>query len=769
MNKTIVIYKGDEYRAKISDKIYEDELFADLYISAFKILNEIVDELSKTKDEEGKFGDTLQGMGNNIIVFSGQRGQGKTSIMQSFSKWLKNDVKADKIFDVSNSNEEWKKIVCDAKKNGFLVLPTIDPSSLSKGESIVQALITKLFYVFNKHIKTSNEAYGHEQEKRANNLRKEAVPLFQRCFTNVDYLKLGRSKEWEIDDLEELSQISNSAAFKNNLSELIDILLNHICDTKYNKKYLVVPIDDTDLATLEAFNICEDIRNYFSISNVIVLMAADYKQLTYAVTQQYLVNYEKLRTAKLGDGFKDSNCYEIAVQYLEKVLPSGHRIDLPKIDAVIKENREGISFRYFERAGSEKKELLKECYGDEKGIHNRLVRIIYKRTGIIFDDKSDIHPFLPQKMRELTHFVKLLADMEDIDCDQVYLESGGIEKNIEFKSRLEKLKNNIGMLIQYFHDYWCTKHLSISEKETIENFDLAMRNHDKNKIIKILQNIKKEEASKEKQDDTFRYNMRKCVGINTNDMNSIQNAIRIYYTLFMNLWYAETLGNEKQLSKLNEFVEKAVFYNEETPNKESMIDFKVGLLSEVQDLDNLEKRTFYNAFYYQNRGKEVRFSLIKPILDYILIDDKNSENSSLDTIERNMYYFINTRNIVANYDNQCFYSNKIIEFIETFNGKNKSYSDIAAEFYAIFSDEKYTKREKTIGGVLQSCIMNMGENLNKKYNKYKKNHRIIKSGTANTNISSSTNKEKAESDSKSNNTNLLETDSELNQMYDKDE
>ena len=45
-------------------------------------------------------------------------------------------------------------------------------------------------------------------------------------------------------------------------------------------------IDDMDLATQKIYRICEDIRNYLSVPNIIVLFASDYDQLVYAIYQK---------------------------------------------------------------------------------------------------------------------------------------------------------------------------------------------------------------------------------------------------------------------------------------------------------------------------------------------------------------------------------------------------------------------------------------------------------------------------------------------------
>lgn len=480
MDKTITIYKGDEYRAKIATEIDKSDLFAETYIRAFSIIDEIIAELTDAREMQDSGKENFNGMGNNIIVFSGQRGQGKTSIMQSFAKWLKQDVTADNIIRNSKENIEWKNLVARVKQSGFVVLESIDPSSLEKAESILQVLITRLFYLFDKYRKThSNNDVTSEREWMQS--IQNITTLFQKCLTNIDYLKMGRPKEWEMENLEDLVQISNSSVFKENLKELIDKLLKTLDEKEKQKKFLIIPIDDTDLATQEVFDICEDIRNYLSIPNIIILMAVDYKQLIYSVTQKYLTNYDKMLISSYDMGFEASKCYEIATQYLEKVLPAGHRIDLPQIEAIINEKPQSISFKYMDKENNDLLGLTldKDSNSDDRGIHVQLLKVLYNRTGIIFCDKEVKQAFFPRKMRELTHFVKLLGDMNDIVCDEVYQKRD--------RTSMLRVEQNITVLRQYFLDYWCAKNLTLIQKEFIEKLDIVMRSHDKNKIFAEIQ------------------------------------------------------------------------------------------------------------------------------------------------------------------------------------------------------------------------------------------------------------------------------------------
>lgn len=416
MSKNITIYQGDEYKAKIAQYISKDDLFAEQYMQTFSVLEQMISELSQFKIRQIEQRESMNGMGNNIIVFSGQRGQGKTSFMQSVAKWLREDVRTEDIL-LEDCPKEWRKTVKNVKEHSFIVLDSIDPSSLAKEESVLQVLLTRLFYLFDRHIKSAC-SYGAKSDREKVRMVNDITPCFRKCFTNIDYLKLGRKKDWGIDNLEDLAQISSSAAFKENLQNLIASLLELVCKKADGNQFLVIPIDDTDLATEEVFHICEDIRNYLSIPNVIVLIAVDFKQLTYAITQKYMGNYQTLLAHKIG--FDALECYDIAAQYLEKVLPVGHRMNLPQIEKIINENPQTISFCYIDHNRKNLLDLYDEAHKETGGIYAQLVKIIYYRTGMLFGSREVQKTLFPRKMRELTHFAKLLSEMNEVVCDNVY-------------------------------------------------------------------------------------------------------------------------------------------------------------------------------------------------------------------------------------------------------------------------------------------------------------------------------------------------------------
>lgn len=543
--KKIIIYKGDEYRAKIGTEIEEDSFFEEVYKRAEDILSEISEQMypynkdridrEQNQKKGWKICDSTQekywGLGKNIIAFCGGRGQGKTSAMKTFAKRL---VKAE--------NKERKYI--------YEVLPCIDPSALENNESVLRLIVSKMFYRMVEFWGDSSSAHEDYNRKK----KEEILKLFKKCFTNIDYLDSSKEKDWEMDDLELLVQLGNSTKFKENLKELIEKYLEILSIDSKAKDFLVIQIDDADLVTNRVFRICEDVRNYLSIPNLIVLMATDPEQLTYAIYQNYLSGYKILWKTQQNVNVGDK-CYGMAVRYIEKFLPQGHRIQLPTLDFVIEENQEELILEYYDKREKENINCFEVDLESCQDIQEQLTKVVYEKTGIVFLNKSgEIHPFLPHTMRELTHWVKMLGTMEKI----TWSDFAGENRKVE----LSKLKHNLLELKQYFMNYWCAQNLDAAQYELIKQIDRAGRvknncevyNSIKEYVNAYNRNLSEIEdlinISSMPKNVSYRFLLHTLVEENLSKKNRLQKAICIYYTIFLNEWFAIVLSEDKEATKI---------------------------------------------------------------------------------------------------------------------------------------------------------------------------------------------------------------------------
>jgi len=747
MGKNITIYSGDEHRAKIERSFSRDDIFYDVYEKAFRIVAQIMKEMQDYKETgraERRHSARFQGLGNNILIFCGARGQGKTSAMQSFTRCLNGEYQNRK---KQEAGMEIPDFVKELSTDRFEVLDSIDPSAMENDESILRVLISRLFFRLEEKMEKAGRKYDDDQNFCM--MKAETVKLFKKCYVNIDYIKSGKGLENREDDLENLSQMGSSAKLKENLYALID---NYLKLKYYDgmggkdcREYLVVPIDDADLATKEVFRLCEDIRNYLSIPNVIILMAVDYDQLVNATYQQYLKQYQSIHRAAISQYDKSravDECYQMAAKYLEKVFPVSHRIDLPQIDYLFMESHERLKFTYMVPGEDGKLRSAFNEAEDSGDIQEQLLKLLYARTGIVLaDPEGQFHTFLPHTFRELAHWVKMLYDMHGINCDRIYKDYQNARASEE---DVRRLKENILAVKQYFMSYWCENNLSAAEMRILKEIDAASRRRQMGEVGLILSRFLGKPLMKTK---TYRKVLHDVIEKECTEMPRFQEAVYIYYTIFLNEWFASALLDESQFDEIARFIGRAVYLPDDTMGKYKD-EYKINLY--YMNTGELEKllgnriefagRTLKSCCVAVQAGKrkdslnilervngkcqfnshisQLEFDIFQLIL-VTLKNEEPEEESRKDVKtgeegeagssekeagggsfvsevrrENRKPYIISLRNMIANYDVQTMLINEMETCYENIN---------AGREYALLDDGIYRKLYECLDSVLSEA------------------------------------------------------------------
>lgn len=469
----IRVTKGQEHNVRIIEKPQKDALFFDVYVRAKNIADEIVKE-SEMINSFNNNPDTIETI-NNIILFNGSRGQGKTSAMRSFDRMLEND--------------NWEKLEMAQKntrdKVSFHSLRVIEPSMLNSKESILRVFLSELFWFFKKKIAKNDECKKHTI------CNKNAILLqFGQCFDSINFIENPDYGISEQDDLDELLKLGRATELRKDLYKLIRDIKAYCFDN--DAHYFVVMIDDADLSVKNAYDICEDVREYLTIPGILVLMAADFEQLKYAVLQKYLKNYEVL--TKHSESYNMSEiCSEMEWRYLEKLFPIDHRIQLPEINSL---DLSRVMLEYL-KSDEKKEQNLLSAYTSCINLQQIFSQMIFQKTGMIFiAHKATMRALLPKSMRELVHFLKILDSMEVIQYENVYK-----SYNKEDKTQLELAKKNINIFKQYFVHNWCNANIEASQckyiREILETKDLKIICSKLKAIIKDSEQLQKQSSSDE--------------------------------------------------------------------------------------------------------------------------------------------------------------------------------------------------------------------------------------------------------------------------------
>lgn len=751
MNKRIVINKGDEYRFKTEKKFEEKDFFYDVYQKAERVTEEILETMRQSREELSKTKAHFYGIGNNIIVFCGTRGEGKTSALQSFAYQLKHAESKDK-------NKE------------YIVLDTIDPSELDSEESIVRVFLSRLFSYFHTLYDKSKKSDSNYDEKEMNIDRREILDKFNKCYNNLMNMGQKRKQDTYQDNLDCLSELGDSRNLRTNLflvaEKVLDYKKKYCSGDSDSRQYLVVLIDDADLSMGNIFKICEDIRNYFSIPNAVVLMAADFEQLRSAIYQKYLKHYKTI--LKYDKYLKYKNkCYSMATKFMEKMFPNGHRIELPNINHEIQRNANSLKLEYREECEDKKDNKAEPKYVDVfakeewencKDMQEQLIRSLYKRTGVIIEKRNDIQTFLPHTLRELTHFLKLLDSMEVVDFEMAVLEGTGRvpKKSEDDMPNLLRWKNNLEELKRYYLRYWIQNYLKNEQAQLIKQMDKVNQYDKVDQMGKlILAYIERNRKKNDKEIDTedtiedFAYLLYHIIRKSKVLKRELKDAIYIYFSIVLNSDFVQELILHKDFSGFVSYLKMPFYYDTVGNNGLEYFSFSVDRFKEYTTIIDLKKESKdtvaarYRKLFCigvkdtlsgkRENTRVLHFNALGAFLEIMSHSEWlnlktntgtefDGEGNSLEemeptedgqvnigTFKENAGALISAKNIICNLEMRFRIENVLKEFLPEWNEQNaivlmKSYDELYTKIDDIMNDMTYLGTKSTIGRLLISKL-----------------------------------------------------------------
>jgi len=452
---TITIKYGHEFKPN-REEINSSQFFYPVYEQALKQLEEIV------KYGEVENVQPSQDYLNNIIAFCGERGQGKTTAMLSFSDALKNA-------DSRNKNEFLKMI--SGLNRRFHVLDVIDPTQMEDSENIISIILSKIFLDYKKIWDNRDNKGKPSQTDVAG--RNELLEQFRKCYTHVQTIK-AKHKPSEIqssyeDSLQELLRLGDSSRLKEDMREMLQAFFKFYAPSE--RCMLVLQIDDTDLNINKAYEIVEDLRKYFALPDIVVLMASKIEQLSDIVEQQICKDYKVLmhKRNQHEDPQHQSSLDEfrlIAARYIGKLIPENRRMYLPEPSAIPDRVDEKIIIKYMQIIDGLEVDILGDNH-EELKFQERILRYIRKKIGIRFaTPENGPHFIIPKTMRGLVDLLSILSRLEDFgeplsdDTDPMHREKIN-------KHRL----HNLEKFEQYFLANWVPSNIENSHIEFL--WDLA--------------------------------------------------------------------------------------------------------------------------------------------------------------------------------------------------------------------------------------------------------------------------------------------------------
>lgn len=428
------IFKGKEFKVYVADAIEEDDLFIDEYKKAAGMLEQIV-KYNKKNNTNLKME-----YENNIIAFCGERGEGKSSVMMTFVKAMRNYViseKSQKVFG------DFKEI-----KNVYFSEPIIiDPSLFDETHGILDVILAEIYNEFDyiKKNRQIDKTYKYE----------EIIAQFQKVYKYVLLInnqKKTLDDEYDYEgDIGRLVRLGDSTNLKKELSVLVDMYLEfRNCDkAAEDKSKLVIAIDDLDLCSDKVYQMTEEIRKYLILPNVIIVMALRIEQLEDCICEKNARDY----TTSI-DYFNDNNRLKndiivMSEKYVNKLIPKARRIYLPQIGSFQK-----LTVEYIDDWNGEENIFWRT--DEQQNIIEAMRKLIHQKTGIILLPKEMGRNILfPDNLREMVNLIVFLLKMPDADV--------GSERHYQ----------NMVELQEYFEREWEHNTVLMQDKEEFQALQCA--------------------------------------------------------------------------------------------------------------------------------------------------------------------------------------------------------------------------------------------------------------------------------------------------------
>ncbi len=455
--------EGSEHKLQINTDI---SVTSDIMYPVFRAAEVAVAGIIRSSEQflsreqlvsKSELGNDLYGYANNIIAFSGQRGQGKTSAMLSFSEALK------------NYNEAKPKKLHLSKAEQFYVLDPIDPSMLQE-DSALNVILSRLYQMARtamKNLQTSENGYAATKSALEQSSR-EMIAQFQRCLSGVRALS-GASKTPDVDDFEGLSNLVDGLRLKNQLYELVRNFL-HLNGMDARSGYIVIQLDDTDLQLKNAYNVLDDICKYMTLPNVIILMATDMEQLQILVEQHYMEELKCSFDSKLVD---KALLQKMAIKYLDKLIPVSQVIRLPSLNAAF-ESSKRVQIKVIRN---------EKAVGEIDDVQKKFLAMIYDKTGIAYVGSDEtLHSIVPTTLRGMRHFYRFLNETL-ADCGErpsafeLTIHEGQERESYKerYRAWIARREQNLATFENYFLDDWCSGHLPQEYKNDLRSISEAPR------------------------------------------------------------------------------------------------------------------------------------------------------------------------------------------------------------------------------------------------------------------------------------------------------
>ncbi len=379
---------SNDYKPQIKEDISTSDVFFEQYRTASDILENILSVYASIKDKKDSNYNKIE-YPNNVIAFCGERGDGKTSMLLSFMNLLR------KYKDGKNTANDLFANKDNINKIIFANEIYVDPSALDGVHNILDLLVAKMFKKFKSSLKYDNGKNDAEQQQRL-------LKSFQMVYRLISIVKDSKKildDEFDYEgSVDKLSSLSDSMRLK---EELINLINTYNDCMNNGDKNVVIPIliDDIDMSFSHAYAMSEQLRKFLIIPGIVIILSVRIDQLLYCIKESNIRQLEWLAKKNYYSEMR-GEIANMSSNYLSKLLPLAHRVNLPKV-----QDLRNVKITY-----------NKNDYS-LSSLSIFALQKIYQKTGMVFVLGDDLQKsILPNSFRDMVNFIgfmDLLPDFSD--------------------------------------------------------------------------------------------------------------------------------------------------------------------------------------------------------------------------------------------------------------------------------------------------------------------------------------------------------------------
>lgn len=550
--KTIKFYRGEENGIVVEHDNYEDSIFRDQYVKALLTVNRV---LAQPSDREP-----------GIVAFCGDRGEGKSSCMETVAEMLRECRQQNSAayrfiseHKLPERGEDGHRLTLGMQCGELMEtqieeLELIDPAFFDHTHNVLELVLGQMF----EHFLTYTNAPEHKEEMKA---RREDKENLMACFHDAKlcWSRISKGTEDRYDPLEELDSLAAGLAMRKHMAALIEEYLKFFHKDQNGqpaKSVLMVKIDDLDLNINEAYVMAEQIRKYLVSPQLLLLISLNASQMV-----DVIANYLDRLTAPS----KDLGTQQMATKYVTKLIPLEMRVIMPKMYDLC-----NMGLEVYDKRGGRQEQAF-------HSVKEAVVKLTYDKTRFLFyNSKGGISPLVPNNLRSLRHLVGMLLSMTDF-------------------TKNEESISNKNAFRSYFYQTW-TRQLKKSDQEFAA---LLVKGDDATSVNKLVVSYLKAQIDKLKG--------------STNFIDDISNPVNYSYNVsvgdvFYMINYLERSNVEEDLKQMLFFIKsfysmRLYEYYDVITEQEGELSPEATLQGEVYKSDAWFKRTnmlqrFVNGSYF---------------------------------------------------------------------------------------------------------------------------------------------------------------------------